>query len=191
MAVGQKGFNPSAKVVRFDNTPVPAGIYDMRLKPSSVTIDRSKEKDPSEAVPYVKVNFNILGTADEDKGTKDKLHFHRLFLSNEPGKDGNVNWARGGGLLDLARATVGEVNVPNFGSTNMGDISHVNPQEVVEWLKGLGDVVVKAKLKVKKGSGGYNPSNDVEYWIPDEGEQEEKPAEKPVPIQKAGKKAGK
>ena len=87
---------------------------------------------------------------------------------------------RQGGLLDLAKAIGQELEfsgqkVPyqkysakGEKQGNMEQIVIAKPSEVLEFLKGLDGTVVRAHVKVEKGTGNYGDQNRVDYFIPSE-----------------------
>lgn len=181
MAIGVKGFDPKAKVTGFNNTPVPDGVYELKLIGKSVEISRSEKKAPNEAVPYVKWRAEILGTATEEF-PRNKMYFGGFYLSNVPGQDGVCMWEREGGLIDFARASDGDC--PDFGSVKMNEeISHVDAPAVAEWLKEKDGRVFRARLVVKAKTAEYAAKNELKNWVPDE----EAPADSAPPPSSAKK----
>jgi hypothetical protein len=186
MAQGEKTFSSDGRdVARFDRSPLRAGEWTGKLHSSKAEI--GKKQEPG-AIPYVKsVYFEALDSASEEGGSNKRV-YQMFFLMLTPGKDGKLMPERQGQIIDLAQA----VGVPFNGGivttrNAQGQAAeYLNPKDVVNYLKSLDGELVKFRSKIKKGSGGYDDSATVDYFIasddagqlPEEfGAGEEAPAE--------------
>lgn len=190
MAKGEARYSSAGKtVVRFDNKPLPTGMYQLALKEDGLEVKKSDAAGP-DAIPYVNCRLEALSTASREGG-KNRLVFHKWFLSMKPGSDGIIMPERGGGIVEFCRSYGEEAD---FGlieqkQSDGSTVSYFNPEEVLEYLQGKVDEPRSAKViiePVKDSSGkvdkNANGNNKVGYWELDaavmtgETENEEKPA---------------
>lgn len=178
MAAGELKWSSKGKdVQKFDRTPVTAGDYDLKI--NAKDISQKKGTEPGK-VPYISLPLEVLGTATSETGKNRKV-FCNIFLHMTPSpKDGKNMLERQGGLLDLAKSLGQDLelggikvryqkyDVKNQPDGEMTQIVIAKPSEVLEFLKSLDGTVVRGHVKVEKGSGGYDPSNKVDYFIPSE-----------------------
>jgi hypothetical protein len=195
MAQGEKTFSSDGRdVSRFDRSPLRAGEWTGKFHSSKAEI--GKKNDPG-AIPYVKnVYFEALDSATEEGGSNKRV-YQMFFLMLTPGKDGKLMPERQGQIIDLAQA-VGvrfDGGVVTTKNSQGQTVEYLNPKDVVKYLQSLDGELVKFRSKIKKGTGGYDDSATVDYFIanddagqlPDEfGEGEDvaaQPAEEEAPVE--------
>lgn len=168
MTTGEKTFSTTGREVKTVTfKPIPAGNYDLTLN-ADATIAKADKPD---AIPYINVSFTAGGTA-ESEGGKDKRVFHRFFIGLAPGKDGVINMDRENGLTALAQALNTQIEgmevITREAENSNGEavtLEYLNPKQVVEWLKGFNGAVVKGRIKVEKGTGGYSDKSVVQKFL--------------------------
>lgn len=151
---GERTFSTTdRKVESAKPAPIPAGTYRAKLDISGIEIGRADRPD---AVPYVKVRFTALGTA-LTPGGKDRKLFHMLLLSLAASpKDGKANVDRPGGLTQLVKALGTELDgVGIVEGVDGGAAEHLNPKQVVEWLKSFDGAEVGVKVKHEQGTDQF------------------------------------
>ncbi len=202
MAQGEARYNSAGRsVVRFDNKPIPVNDYQLELQEAGLEVKKSAEKGP-DAIPYINSRLTALGTAAKE-GAKDRLIFHKWFLSLKPGSDGVVMPERGGGLVEFCRSYGEEADfaILSLKLSDGSTVKYFDPEEVLEYLKGkVGEprqahvTIEKKKDQDGKIDTNHPGDNKIAYWQLDasvmtgeeaEEETETKPASK---LKKAGGK---
>lgn len=201
MAKGEARYNSEGKQVqRFDNTPIPRDDYQLNLIEEGLGVKKSDEKGPN-AIPYINVRFRALGTAAKE-GQKDRLVFHKFFLSMKPGTDGIIMPERGGGIVEFCRANGEEADfaIRTLEKSDGSTEDYMDPEEVKAYLDGKVDstfpahvIIEPAKDRDNKPIPKHPGNNKIAHWNLDEsqvtGEAEpEKPATKVAQLKKAGGK---
>lgn len=208
MAKGEARYQSAGKSVhRFDNKPIPVNDYQLQLlgEKEGLEVKKSEEKGP-DAIPYINCRFRALGTAAKE-GQKDRIVFHKFFLSLKPGTDAVIMPERGGGIVEFCRAGGEEADFATLTlqKSDGEEESYMDPEEVLEYLKGKVDrvfpahvIIEAAKDRDGKKQVGHPGNNKIAHWNLDEsqltGETEEKEPAKPAakaatPLKKAaGKK---
>lgn len=148
-------------VVRNEFKPIPQGTYELELGDVTVKSPKDTFKDDTEKelkVPYIEVTFKAFGGSIGEAGRKIT---GRLFIGNQPGSDGVLNYLREGGLVALfggLGATPPEISVVSMEKANkdgeMISAEHLNPMEVVSALQALRGERTKAYIKVKSETYG-------------------------------------
>lgn len=172
MARGEARYSSAGKQVhRFDNTPIPVGDYQLLLVEEGLSIKRSVEKGP-DAIPYVNTWLRALDTAPKE-GQKDRLVFHKYFLSMKPGSDGIIMPERGGGIVEFCRSHGEEADfqILTLVKSDKTTEDYFDPEEVMEYLKTKLDdprqahVIIEAQ-KDHEGNAvkGHPGNNKVAYW---------------------------
>lgn len=164
MATGERTWSSAGKETKKQVIAlIPKGDYELKLTTSDSRVN--KKEEPGK-MPYVTTMCQVLGT-ENAQGLPKKLLI-MLLVSLKPGKDGVVNVERGNGLVALAKSL--GVDTPEFNLVQVPDaegepIDCIDPKEVTKWLAEHDGKVIKAHIKVEKGSGGYSDSNKVDYFI--------------------------
>ena len=151
---GERTFSTSdRKVVSSKPAPIPAGVYRAKLDISGIEIGKANRPD---AVPYIKLRFTALGTA-LTPGGKDRKLFHMLLLSLTPSaKDNQINTDRSGGLTQLVKALGTELDgVEIVAGVDGGAGEHLNPKQIVEWIKSFDGAEMQVKVKHDQGTDEY------------------------------------
>lgn len=150
MAKGEARFNAAGtEVVHFSSNPIPEDDYQLELG-EEMEVRKSKEGGP-DAIPYIGVRFIAQGTAQKE-GQKDRLVFQNFYLSLKPGKDGVLNPARGGQLIEYYRAKGVELDAPvlehklESGET----VRYLDPEAVIEQLKEWSGTVTPGHVVIEK-----------------------------------------
>lgn len=144
------------------------GDYELKVQGDKVSVSAPSQRNP-DGVPYIKAQFEVLGTAKDENGKNQKL-FPMFFLTTQPTKEGSpwVAVTAQGSITDLAKA-LGEdldVSVITYTTSSGKEIEILNPLEVLEWLKNKDGLVVKAHVKQEKG-GTYKDDEGNEQSRPD------------------------
>lgn len=177
MSKGESRYSSEGRqVVRFDNKPIPRGPYGLMLEKGGLEVKKSEEKGP-DAIPYINTHWRALKTAAKE-GQKDRLVFHKIFLSLKPGSDGVIMPERGGGLTELCRA-FGEEADFSFLTLTKEDGStedYLDSEEVLAYLEGkVGEVltaeVIIETAKDRQGNviKGHPGNNKIANWELQEG----------------------
>lgn len=161
---GEKTFSTTGRTVVNPQTElIPPGTYTLRIG-SDATIKKGQKSD---SVPRVDVSFEVLGTATTEGG-KNRRVFHMLLLSMTPGKDGQLNTDRPGGLTALARCLGTEVEgvevVMQDAVNDKGEpvkLAYLNPAQVAEWVKSFAGTEVQATIKTQKGTAEYPTDRSI------------------------------
>lgn len=197
MAKGEMRYTGSgAKVQRFDNKPIAEGDYQLELD-DNVKVGKSTEKGP-DAIPYINTQWRALGTEAKDAdgnpkpGAKNRVVFHKFFLSLKPGSDGVLMPERGGGILEFCRSFGEEPSFAIKTLTKSDDTTedYLDSEEVEAYVKSKVGEVKAAHVTIEKQKGpdkklipGHPGQNKIAYWELDEGAmsgEAEAPA-KPAP----------
>jgi len=203
MAKGEARYSSAGKAVhRFDNTPLPRGDYDLNLSEEGLEVKKSEEKGP-DAIPYINTRFRAIGTAAKE-GAKDRLVFHKFFLSMKPGADGIIMPERGGGIVEFCRSFGEEADfaVLKLKKSDSSTEDYFDPEEVMEYLKSKVDEPRKAHVSIeaqkdREGNTvkGHPGNNKIAHWELDaeamtgEAEEEDKTTKVAhLPKRAAGKK---
>lgn len=165
MTTGESNFVVSGrKVQRYDNTPIPAGKYELKLLATEAKVD--KKPEPGK-LPYISVPFEVLGTGKD--GGKNRRYYHNFFLKTDPEKNGRamVDWA--GGITDFAQAA-GIEAIPaattETTDTEGQTVTLLSPTDVLNFIKTLDGAVVNAQLKIEIQKDGKKRSR-VAHFIAD------------------------
>ncbi len=159
---------------KFNFEPFPPGEYELKLLGDSTETRRKQEPG---ALPYNATRFEALGTATGEGG-KNRLLFHNFFLSLKPGKGGDAMPERADQLAGFGKALGDEPQLPtqeyNIGTPDVPSyVTILDALVVKKWLIAHDGAIVKAKVKVDRGSKDYGPKNVVEFFIEAEGGQEQ------------------
>lgn len=167
-ATGERTFSTKGRTVKAKTFPlIPPGNHT-----GSIGSDASISKaDKPDAVPYVKFSMEVNGTAAAEGGKNQRV-FHMLFLSLLPGKDGDANTDRNGGIVELAQALGTELEgisvvekVVQDADGNDAKLEYLDPKEVVEWLKSFAGTEVGFRIKTEKGTGDYADKSKVAKFL--------------------------
>lgn len=158
---GEKTFSAGGRsVTKFQFTPPKPGDYDLKIRGSSVAIGCKQEPG---AVPYVKVQLEALGSADE--GGRNKILFHMFWLSTEPGAGGKAPVDFGGQITDLLKAMGEDAALPlrvhnanvKVGKDASGnyetvtkDIDIIDPEALKKFLADHDGMIVRGKVRNRK-----------------------------------------
>ena len=174
MAKGESSFNTGEVTKKkYNFNPFKAGDYELKLLAETVENRKAEvtKKRPN-PMPYISLAFEALGTGED--GGKNKRVYHMLFCSLKPDKNGVQMPVRADQIKGLADALNSHPNLP---SITVNGIECVSPLAVKKWLEKHDGEVVKAHVKVQKGTDEYpNPKNAIdEFFEPEEegGEGEE------------------
>lgn len=164
MATGERTWSSAGKETKKAAIQlIPKGEYELKLVSSDSRVN--KKEEPGK-MPYVTTMVQVLGTENAQGLPKKMLVM--LLVGLKPGKDGVLNVERGNGLVALAKALGQET--PEFDLVQVPDadgeaVDCIDPKAVVKWLQENDGKVIKAMVKVEKGTGGYQDSNKVDYFI--------------------------
>ncbi len=172
MAKGEARYSSAGKVVaRFDNKPLPRDDYQLSLKKDGLAVKRSEEKGP-DAIPYVNVRFSAGGTAAKEGG-KDRLVFHKFFLSMKPGADGIIMPERGGGIVEFCRSFGEEADfaIRTLEKSDETTEDYFDPEEVIAYLeskiddpRGAHVTIEAAKDRDGTPTKGHPGNNKIAHW---------------------------
>lgn len=200
MAKGEARFSSEGRdVVRFDNTPIPRNVYDLPLEKEGLEVKKSEEKGP-DAIPYVNCRFRAQGTAPKE-GQKDRLVFHKFFLSLKEGSDGVIMPMRGGGIVEFCRAHGDEADfsVKTITKEDKSTEDYLDSEEVLSYLQSkIGEnsralvIIEAAKDRAGNAIPKHPGNNKIAHWELAEGEMTGTPAKvepaktngKPLPAKK-------
>lgn len=167
MTTGQRTFSTAGRTVSTGLAPLPPGNYTGSIQPE---LDIGQADGPAK-IPYVKARIAVDGT-EQKEGGKKRLIFLNVFLSTQPGSDGVVTLDRGNGLTALAIALGTELSEVELITRTVTDENgkevnqeYLDPQGVKAWLSSHAGETLKFRVKVKKGTGGYSDSNEIERFI--------------------------
>lgn len=165
MTTGEKTFTTSGRnVAKFEFTPPKPGTYDLKIRGSSASVGCKQEPG---SVPYVKVQLEALDSAEA--GGRNKLVFHMLWLSTEPGATGKAPVDFGGQVTDLLKALGEEANLPmrvhnanvKVGKDSNGnyetvtkDIDIIDPEALKKFLAERDGVIVRGKIRHRTRDDG-------------------------------------
>jgi hypothetical protein len=188
MAQGMRTVNFAERKVK-TFALLPPDKYTLKLMGPATKVSKA---DKPGAVPYVQTAFEVLGTATHEGGQNRRV-YHNFWLKTVPGDDGTsliegreqlVAFARAVGetpeLPEQDFATVKLLHRDADGSlrkakqgesvdeTEQENITILGAAEVKEWLVQHDGVEVQARIKVEKGTGGYDDKNKVDRFIYEE-----------------------
>lgn len=160
---GERASSAGLKVDRPSFEPLPAGDYELTL--GAVTIQPASKNNEG-SLPYVKVQLKA-----EVEGKK-RVIFTNFFIKDEAGKNGQVMWHNGNGLLGFAKAVGTEFDVPftTYDTTGGTPTKCLDAHAVKSWLEGLNGMTVNARVKVRKADAealekGWSDQNEISYFI--------------------------
>lgn len=154
---GDRRFNSrDVKIAKFDNTPPEPGIHELKLNGKKAEIKVSKESGNQ----YVNVSFTALGTGNGGPDKRVYVMFHLNTKKSE--KDGHAMFERENGIFALAKAIPTEIDLD---VVELESGEHLNPQQVVDFLKDNDGAVVKGFVRVKPASNGYEAKAEIGRWI--------------------------
>jgi hypothetical protein len=178
MATGERKFDSSTRqVVQPNFKPFAPGEYDLKIG----TDWEIRTAEGQGRLPYLNGSFEVLGTAASEGG-KNKKVFHRFFLDLSPAKDGVSMVDRGNGITAFAKSAGTTLEVAILQKPKGKELIPVDilaPKETLRWLLAMDGTVVRAHVKIEKGTGGYQDKNvvgtfiEVEEAASEESEQEE------------------
>lgn len=165
---GERTFSTVGRTVKAKAFPlIPPGNHTGSMG-ADATIGKADKPD---AVPYVNVSFEVNGTAASDGGKNQRV-FHMLFLSMLPGKDGEANTDRNGGIVELAQALGTELEGISIVEKTVQDaegndvkLEYLDPKEVAEWVKGFAGTELGFRIKTEKGTGGYSDKSKIQKFL--------------------------
>ncbi len=170
-ATGERTFSTKGRTVKAKTFPlIPPGNHKGVLG-SDASIGKADKPD---AVPYVNVSFEVEGTAASEGGKNQRV-FHMLFLSTAPGKDGEANTDRNGGIVEMAQSLgtelegieIVEKEVQNADGDTV-KLEYLDPKQVAEWVKGFAGTEIAFRIKTEKGTGGYSDKSKIQkFLLPD------------------------
>lgn len=158
MAAGESKFSSRGVAIkRFENTPIPKGTYEFELLSDGMEVKVSLE-NPENSIPRIGCRFAAHGTAKEEGG-KNRLYFHDFFLSTKPGKDSTMMPARGGQLIEFARAQgdeLDDIDLEEKTITNADGqeetVKYLSPGQVMEYLESKVGGMLEGKLNIEPDS---------------------------------------
>lgn len=162
MATGEKKFSTSGReVVKFQNTPIAVGDYELKLIADTVKI--GKRPEPGK-FPYVQIAFEALDTAAEE-GQKNRRVYHMFFLSTKPAKNGMIMVDRADQVVGFCKGLGEEAAfpmVPMLGEDKR-EYDVIHPKAIEKFLKERDGVIVKAHIKIRKDKE-YGDKNVIDYF---------------------------
>lgn len=164
MATGERTWSTAGKEAKkFEGfKPIPPGEYDLKISADWV----QKVAEGEGKVPYLNGSFTALGSGN---GGKDRKVFAMFMLDLTPGKDGIAMPERANGLLGLAKGLGTNLDVP---VVTMNGRELLSPAHVKKFLNGNDGAVVRASVKIEKGTGGYEDKNRIEFFVEAEAQEE-------------------
>jgi hypothetical protein len=167
-ATGERTFSTKGRTVKAKTFPlVPPGNHT-GIVGSDASIGKADKPD---AVPYVKVSFEVNNTAAQEGGKNQRV-FHMLFLSLIPGADGDANTDRNGGVVEMAQALGTELEgiavvekVVQDADGNDKKLEYLDPKAVVEWVKSFAGVELGFRIKTEKGTGDYADKSKISKFL--------------------------
>lgn len=165
MAKGEMFLSGKMEKKKYDNKPIPAADYDLKLVGSKAEIRRAqpKKENPTPQA-YVTVPFQALGTAAD--GGKDRFVFHRFFLSMAKRKDGSIGPQMADQLVGLAEALGVELKA---GFVQDNGVQCVSAKDVLNWLKSMDGEVVRGHVRIQRATDDYPASNVIAEFFEKEG----------------------
>lgn len=164
MASGEKKWSSGGQEVkRVSFAPVPPGVYKLLIK-RNWEVKRSESKG-SHMFRYANGYFIVVIPGKEENKKRQYHSFHLDLVPSE--KDNTAMPNRGGGFVELTKATGDEANLgiiqQKSGKTGkMHDT--LSAKGVVDYMNNHDGETIEAKLKIEKDQKG-NDQNVIEYFI--------------------------
>lgn len=166
MAKGESTWSSKGvKTVKFNSTPLAPGEYDLRIDPTWAQACATGEGK----VPYLKGSFTALNTATSEGG-KDRKVFHNIFIELTPDKNGVPMATRGNNILGLARAL--GLELEDAPTVTLSGKELLAPAYCKQFVLNNEGSVVKAKIKIEKGTNGFEDQNRIVFFVEAEPQEE-------------------
>lgn len=175
---------------------LPPGTYELKLMSEKAEEKKSDPIDKATGKPKVDKNGKLKvivpyvgGFYFETTDEKKTRTYHSFFLSLVPGSDGILNPNRGGGIAEFAQATGNGDFEPSVVEGQLEDsegqdVPFLNPQEIIEFLKGLDGTIVKVVIKneMNEYQGKKELKHQIDYFVAEDAAPAEVEEEAPAKV---------